>query len=141
MLSCLCGLGFILFQKGKNCRLSILQASSTSLKHAQVRWAIPELELLAVKYMLNKCHFYMAWATKTIIVYSNCEGLKHYQTHNISDIDNHRHFMIIFSEIGQKDEDYKTMIQFIKANKSFQDLPTSSEGTNGGRMAKTGDIR
>ena len=33
----LCGLGFILFQKDKNGRSSILQASSTSLKHAQVR--------------------------------------------------------------------------------------------------------
>ena len=35
-------------------------------------------------------------------------------------------------EIGQKDEDYKTMIQYIKANKSFRDLPTSSEGTRMG---------
>ena len=73
---------------------SILQAGSTSLKHAQVRWAIPELELLAVKYMLNKCHFYTAWATKTILVYSDCKGLKQYQTRDISDIDNHRLFMI-----------------------------------------------
>ena len=203
----------ILFQKDKNGRSSILQAGSTSLKHAQVRWAIPELELLAVKYMLNKCHFYMAWATKTIIVYSDCKGLKHYQTRDILDIDNHRLFMItsdlmtydyeirhikgetkciadglshhpawltgkdkgsdcnqgptetghhgprdklclrVFTEsrhilrdnpalrqleeIGQKDEDYKTMIQFIKANKSFRDLPTSSEGARmGGEWPK-----
>ena len=90
----LCGLGFILFQKDKNGRLSILKAGSTSLKHAQVRWAIPELELLAVKYLLNKCHFYTAWATKTIIVYSDCKGLKQYQTRDILDIDNHRLFMI-----------------------------------------------
>ena len=41
----LMGLGFILFQKDVNGRSSILQAGSTSLKHAQVRWAIPELEL------------------------------------------------------------------------------------------------
>ena len=40
-------------------------------------------------------------------------------------------------EIGQKDEDYKTMIQFIKAKKSFQDLPTSSEGARmGGEWPK-----
>ena len=45
----LIGLGFILFQKDNNGRSSILQAGSTSLKHAQVRWAIPELELLACK--------------------------------------------------------------------------------------------
>ena len=32
----LMGLGFILFQKDKNGRSSILQAGSTSLKHAQV---------------------------------------------------------------------------------------------------------
>ena len=90
----LCGLGFILFQKDKNGRLSILKAGSTSLKHAQVRWAILELELLTVKYMLNKCHFYTAWATKTIVIYLDCKGLKQYQTHDISDIDNRRLFMI-----------------------------------------------
>ena len=53
-------LGFVLFQKDSKGRSSILQAGSTSLKHAQIRWNIPELELLAVKYMLNKCHFYTA---------------------------------------------------------------------------------
>ena len=42
-------LGFILFQKDSKGRSSILQAGSTSLKHAQVRWSIPELKLLAVK--------------------------------------------------------------------------------------------
>ena len=84
----LMGLGFILFQKDINGRSSILQAGSTSLKHAQVRWAIPELELLAAKYMLNKCHFYMAWASKPIIIYSDCQGLKNYQTRDIADIDN-----------------------------------------------------
>ena len=56
----LLGLGFILFQKDSNGWSSILQAGLTSLKHAQVRWAIPELELLACKFMLNKCHFYTA---------------------------------------------------------------------------------
>ena len=84
----LMGLGFILFQKDKNGRSSILQAGSTSLKHAQVRWAIPELELLACKYMLNKCYFYTAWASKPITIYSDCQGLKNYQTCDITDIDN-----------------------------------------------------
>ena len=68
----LLGLGFILFQKDSNGWSSILQAGSTSLKHAQVRWAIPELELLACKFMLNKCHFYTAWASKPIIIYYDC---------------------------------------------------------------------
>merc|ERR1711867_38286 len=31
-------------------------------------------------------------------------------------------------EMGQKNQDYNTMIQFIRANKSFRDLPTNSEG-------------
>ena len=40
-------------------------------------------------------------------------------------------------EMGQKDEDYKTMIQHIKANKSFWDLPTLSEGARmGGEWPK-----
>ena len=90
----LMGLGFILFQKDSKGRSSILQAGSTSLKHAQVRWAIPELELLAAKYMLNKCHFYTAWASKPIIIYSDCQGLKNYQTRDIADIDNKRLFSI-----------------------------------------------
>ena len=174
-----------------------------SLKHAQVRWAIPELELLACKFMLNKCHFYTAWASKPIIIYSDCQGLKQYQTRDIADIDNQRLFRIksdlmtynyeirhvkgeanciadclsrrpewlvakdrqpdsqggtgggakgprdklclrVFTEsrhflrdnpalrkleeIGKKDTDYVTMIDHIRAGKSFWDLPTSSEG-------------
>ena len=87
-------LGLMLFQKDSKGRSSILQAGSTSLKHAQVRWAIPELELLACKFMLNKCHFYTAWASKTIVIYSDCKGLKQYQTRDISDIDNQRLFTI-----------------------------------------------
>ena len=58
--------------------IEVDKAGSTSLKHARVRWAIPKLEILAVKYMLNKCHFYTAWETKTILVYSDCKGLKQY---------------------------------------------------------------
>merc|ERR1712101_77772 len=73
---------------------SILQAGLTSLKHSQVRWAIPELELLACKYMLNKYHFYMAWASKPITIYSDYQGLKNYQTHDIADIDNKYLFSI-----------------------------------------------
>ena len=84
----LCGLGFILFQKDSKGRLRILQAGSTSLKHAQVRWNIPELELLPLKYMLNKCNIYTAWTTKTILIYSDCSGLKQYQTRDLTDIDN-----------------------------------------------------
>ena len=53
----LLGLGFVLFQKDSKGRTSLLQAGSTNLKHAKVRWAMPELELLAVKHMLNKCNF------------------------------------------------------------------------------------
>merc|ERR1711873_99994 len=90
----LLGLGFILFQKDSNRRSSILQAGSTSLKHAQVRWAIPELELLACKFMLNKCHYFTAWALKPIIIYSDCQAIKMYQSRDIADIDNRRLFKI-----------------------------------------------
>ena len=44
--------------------------------------------------MLNKCHFYTAWASKPIIIYSDCQGLKNYQTRDIADIDNKRLFSI-----------------------------------------------
>ena len=84
------GLGFVLFQKDSNGRTSLLQAGSTNLKHAQVRWSMPELELLAVKYMLNKCNFYTAHSTKPIIVHSDCSGIKQFQLRDISDIDNKR---------------------------------------------------
>ena len=36
----------------------------------------------------------MAWASKPIIIYSDCQGLKQYQTHDIADIDNRRLFKI-----------------------------------------------
>ena len=84
------GLGCVLFQKDSNGRTSLLQAGSTNLKHAQVRWSMPELELLAVKYMLNKCNFYTAHSTKPIIVHSDCSGIKQFQLRDISDIDNKR---------------------------------------------------
>ena len=35
-------------------------------------------------------------------------------------------------EMGQKDQDYKTMIEFVRANKSFWDLSTTSEGATMG---------
>ena len=107
------GLGFILFKKDSRGRSSVLQAGSTSLKHAQVRWNIPELELLAVKYMLNKCNFYSAWTSKTIIIYSDCSGLKQYQLIDISDIDKCRMFMIK-SDIMQ----YNHKIRHVKGESS-----------------------
>ena len=64
----LAGLGFVLFQKDSKGRFSILQAGSTSLKHAQIRWNIPELDLLAVKYILNKFNFYMAYSRRPITI-------------------------------------------------------------------------
>ena len=88
------GIGLILFQNDRKGRSSILQGGSTSLKHAWVRWNIPELKLLAVKCMLNKCNIYTAWTTKTIVIYSDCSGLKQYQSRDIRDIDNQRMFVI-----------------------------------------------
>ena len=44
--------------------------------------------------MLNKCHFYTAWASKPIIIYSDCQGLKQNQSRDIADIDNRRLFKI-----------------------------------------------
>ena len=32
-------------------------------------------------------------------------------------------------EVGKKDDDYQTIISFIRANKNFRDLPESSEGS------------
>ena len=85
-------LGFILLQKDSYSRSSNLQTGSTSLKHALIRWNIPELEVLPLKYILNKCHYYTAWSKKPIIIYSDCSGLKDYQLRDISDIDNIRLF-------------------------------------------------
>ena len=51
---------------------------------------MPELELLAVKYMLNKYNFYTAHSSKPIVVYSDCSGIKQFQLRDISDIDNKR---------------------------------------------------
>ena len=40
-------------------------------------------------------------------------------------------------EAGQRDPDYKMMIDFIRANKNFRELPTHSEGY---RMGASGLI-
>ena len=44
--------------------------------------------------MLNKCSHYTLWATKPITIYSDCSGLKQYQSRDISDIDNRRMALI-----------------------------------------------
>ena len=44
--------------------------------------------------MLNKCHFYTAWSSRPITIFSDCSGLKQYQLKDISDIDNKRMFNI-----------------------------------------------
>ena len=82
------GWALYFFQKDSKERSSILQAGSTSLKHAQIRWSMTELELLAFKYLLNKCNFYSAHSSKPIVIYSDCSGIKQFQLCDISDIDN-----------------------------------------------------
>merc|ERR1711867_105466 len=40
-------------------------------------------------------------------------------------------------EVGKKDDDYQTIISFIRANKNFRDLPDLSEGSSmGGEWPK-----
>ena len=54
----LAGLGFVLLQKDVDGKSSILQVGPTGLKNAQDRWAPTELEVLAIRYCLTKCHFF-----------------------------------------------------------------------------------
>ena len=67
-----------------------------------------ELELLAVKYMLNKCNFYTAHSSKPIIIYSDCSGIKQFQLRDISEIDNKR-----MASIKCDIMDYKYQIKHI----------------------------
>ena len=73
------GLGFVLFQKDREGKTSIIQVGSTCLKNAQVSWHPSELELLAIQYFLKKCHFYMAHLENPVEILSDCSGLKDFQ--------------------------------------------------------------
>ncbi len=70
------GLGFILFQKDKDGKYSIVMVGSTSFKNAQSRWYPTELELLAIYYYLSRCHYMTANTKLPIVVYSDCSGLR-----------------------------------------------------------------
>merc|ERR1712240_95024 len=84
------GLGFILFQKDSNGKVSIVQIGSTCLKNAQVRWHPSELELLAIQYCLKKFHFYTAHSDSPVEILLDCSGLKDFQLQDITQIQNTR---------------------------------------------------
>jgi len=54
------GLGFILQQRDTNGTWRLIQAGSRSLTETESRYAIVELEMLAVAYATSKCHLFLA---------------------------------------------------------------------------------
>ena len=84
------GLAFILFQKRSDGNWSIVQVGSTTLKGSQLRWHLSELEALAIDYLFSKSHFITFCSAKTVDVYSDCSGLKNFETLDIHNIKNRR---------------------------------------------------
>ena len=85
------GLGFVLFQKGKeDKKWSIVWAGSTCLKASQPCWCPSKLELLLVFFALKKCHHFTFNTRHPVVVYSDCSGLKGFDKKDLPRISNHR---------------------------------------------------
>ena len=60
--SCKNGLGFALTQRDNEGKISLIQCGSHSLHPAETRYAVTELECLAIHYAITKCRHYLLGA-------------------------------------------------------------------------------
>ena len=57
-------------------------------KNAQIRWNPTDLEALAIRFCLTKCHFYTAWTERTVTIYSDCTGLRGFKAQSLASMTN-----------------------------------------------------
>ena len=82
------GLGFILQQQHADAWL-IVQAGSRFLSDAESRYAVVELELLAVSWAINKCHMFLAGMHFTVVT-DHHPLIPILNTHRLDEIENPR---------------------------------------------------
>ena len=82
------GLGFILQQQHADAWL-IIQAGSRFLSDAESRYAVVELELLAVSWAINKCHMFLAGMHFTVVT-DHHPLIPILNTHRLDEIENPR---------------------------------------------------
>ena len=83
------GLGFALVQTDESGRKYLVQCGSRSLKPAETRYAVIELEALAITYAIHKCEYYLKGG-KQFHVITDHKPLLGIYTKPIAEIDNPR---------------------------------------------------
>ena len=85
------GLGFILQQRNKNDDTwTLIQAGSRFLSDAESRYAIIELELLAVSWAINKCHIFLAGLPHFSVITDHYPLIPILNNHRLDEIENPR---------------------------------------------------
>ena len=62
------GLGYVLAQRGIDGKISLVRCGSRALTSAETRYAVTELECLAVCYAVKHCEFYLAGASEITVI-------------------------------------------------------------------------
>ena len=83
------GIGFILQQKSGD-SWSLIQAGSRFLSDAESRYAIIELELLAVTWAITKCHLFLAGLPHFLVITDHHPLVPILNNHRLDEIENPR---------------------------------------------------
>ena len=83
------GLGFALIQEGKDGTKRLVKCGSTGLDDTQKRYAVIELEALAVQYALEKCDYFVRGSPE-IVVMTDHKPLKGIWNHELCEVNNPR---------------------------------------------------
>ena len=83
------GLGFVLQQKTGD-TWSLIQAGSRFLSDAETRYAVIELELLAVSWAISKCHVFLAGLPHFTVITDHHPLVPILNNHQLDEIDNPR---------------------------------------------------
>ena len=86
------GLGFLLVQKPTNANSEwrVVQAGSRFLSDAESRYAVIELECLAVAWAIKKCHLFLAGLDHFTIVTDHNPLIPIFNSHRLDEIENSR---------------------------------------------------
>ena len=83
------GLGFILQQKTAD-KWTLIQAGSRFLSDAETRYAVIELEMLAVSWAIMKCRIFLAGLQHFVVITDHNPLLSILNTHRLDEIENPR---------------------------------------------------
>ena len=82
------GLGFILQQQSTDRTWNLIQAGSRFLTDAKCRYAVIELEMLAVCWAILKCHLFLAGLQHFLVITDHNPLIPILNNHRLDEIEN-----------------------------------------------------